>query len=147
MNASVFVELKFWVLVGLSLLSPAMIYGYLIRKQAIVRSTVALLGVCLVSIAAFDVYLLQSLAVAARHSLSSLDDAVFASEVSIALYALPICFGGIGVNLISHVLISHLSKAERKFAQSQAHRLPLTSAASRLAEVTEPPPGKSAVIA
>jgi hypothetical protein len=136
MNASVFVELKFWILVGLSLLSPALIYWYLLRKQAIVQSTVALLGVCLVSIAAFDVYLLQSLAVAARHSLSSLDDAVFASEVSIALYALPICFGGIGVNVLSHVLISHLSKAERKFAQSQVHRLPSSSAAGRLAEFT-----------
>jgi hypothetical protein len=136
MNASVFVEVKFWLLVGLSLLSPAMIYGYLLRKQAIVQSTVALLGACLVSIAAFDVYLLQSLAVAARHSLSTLDDAVFASEVSIALYALPICFGGIGVNVLSHVLISHLSRAERKFAQSHARRLPSTNAVGGLAEFT-----------
>ena len=114
MNAQVFVELKFWMLVGLSLLSPAAIYWFLLRKQAIMRSTVALLGLCLVAIAGFDVYLLQSLALVARHALSGLDDAVFASEVSVALYALPICFGGIGVNVLSHVLISHLADAENR---------------------------------
>jgi hypothetical protein len=113
MNTSVFVELKFWMLVCLSLLSPAMIYWFLLRKQAIMRSTVALLGLCLVAIAAFDIYLLQGLALVARHALPGLDDAVFASEVSVALYALPICFGGIGVNVISHVLISHLAEAEK----------------------------------
>jgi hypothetical protein len=146
MNASVFVELKFWLLVGLSLFSPALIYWYLLRKQAIVQSTVALLGFCLVSIAAFDVYLLQSLAVAARHGVSSLDDAVFASEVSIALYALPICFGGIGVNVISHVLISHLSRAEKKFARSQAHRLASCGSTGRLAEIRRTEPGTVAAI-
>jgi hypothetical protein len=146
MGASVFVELKFWVLVGLSLLSPTLIYGYLLRKQAIMQGTVALLGMCLVSIAAFDVYLLQSLAVAARHSLSSLDDAVFASEVSIALYALPICFGGVGVNVISHVLISHLSKAEKKFARLQAQRLASCDAAGRNAESRQAGPEAIAAI-
>jgi hypothetical protein len=31
----------------------------------------------------------------------------------------PICFGGIGVNVISHVLISHLIDAEKQFVLSQ----------------------------
>ena len=119
MSASVFVELKFWLLVALSLLAPAMIYAVLMRKRAIRRSTVALLGMCLVAISGFDVYLLQSLAAMSRLSPSLLDDAVFASEISIALYALPICFGGIGVNVISHVLISHLIDAEKQFLLSQ----------------------------
>jgi hypothetical protein len=115
MSASVFVELKFWLLVALSLIAPALIYAVLMRKRAIRRSTVALLGACLVVISGFDVYLLQSLAAMARLSPSLLDDAVFASEISIALYALPICFGGIGVNVISHVLVSHLVDAEKQF--------------------------------
>jgi hypothetical protein len=119
MSASVFVELKFWLLVVLSLIAPALIYAVLMRKRAIRRSTVALLGACLVLISGFDVYLLQSLATMARLSPSLLDDVVFASEISIALYALPICFGGIGVNVISHVLVSHLVDAEKQFELSQ----------------------------
>ena len=43
------------------------------------------------------------------------DDAVFISELSIALYVLPVVFGGIGVNLISHVRLRHLSEAEKRF--------------------------------
>jgi hypothetical protein len=43
------------------------------------------------------------------------DDKIFVSEVSIALYLLPAMFGGIGINLLSHVLISHLYSAEKRF--------------------------------
>lgn len=115
MNASVFVELRFWLLVVFSLVLPAVIYAVLLRVRAISRRAVLCFGIALVLIAGFDVYLLQSLAALARQTLSQADDALFASEVSIALYVLPAVFGGIGVNLISHVLLRHLIEAEKRF--------------------------------
>ena len=115
MNASVFVELRFWLLVVFSLVLPAGIYAALLRTRAISRLAVLGFGIALVLIAGVDVYLLQSMAALARQTLSAADDAVFASEVSIALYVLPAVFGGIGVNLISHVLLHHLTEAEPRF--------------------------------
>ncbi|CAN7208613.1 hypothetical protein LJR118_000674 [Acidovorax sp. LjRoot118] len=115
MNASVFVELRFWVLVVFSLVLPAGIYAALLRTRAISRLAVLGFGIALVLIAGVDVYLLQSLAALARHTPSMADDAVFLSELSIALYVLPVVFGGIGVNLISHVLLHHLTEAEKRF--------------------------------
>ncbi len=115
MNASVFVELRFWMLVVFSLVLPAGIYAALLRTRAISRLAVLGFGIALVLIAGVDVYLLQSLAALARHTPSLADDAMFLSELSIALYVLPVVFGGIGVNLISHVLLHHLTEAEKRF--------------------------------
>ncbi len=115
MNASVFVELRFWVLVAFSLVLPAGIYAALLRTRAISRLAVLGFGIALVLIAGIDVYLLQNLAALARHTPSLADDAVFLSELSIALYVLPVVFGGIGVNLVSHVLLHHLTEAEKRF--------------------------------
>ena len=122
MNASVFVELRFWLLVVFSLVLPAGIYAALLRIRAISRRAVLCFGIALVLIAGVDVYLLQSMAALARQTLSAVDDAVFASEVSIALYVLPAVFGGIGVNLISHVLLHHLSEAEKRFEREHRNR-------------------------
>ncbi len=36
-------------------------------------------------------------------------------ESSVALYLLLLMFAGVGVNMISHVLIEHLKGAERRF--------------------------------
>jgi len=69
-----------------------------------------------VAIAGVDVYVLQSLSRAAMKSPSLVDDAVFVSEVSLALYLLPALFAGLGINVISHVLTTHLDAAERRFA-------------------------------
>src|SRR3990167_3657586 len=115
MSLSVFVELRFWVLVAFSLVLPAGIYGLLLATRSISRVAVLGFGVALVLIAGVDVYLLQSLASLAKTTPSLADDAVFISELSIALYVLPVVFGGIGVNLISHVLLRHLSEAESGF--------------------------------
>ena len=71
----------------------------------------------LLLISGVDIYLLQVLSKMAKTSLSHWDNSVFLSELSMALYLLPITYGGIGVNLISHVLIRHLSRAERRFEQ------------------------------
>lgn len=115
MSFTVFVELKFWLLVAFSLVAPVVIYGVLLVKRAVSRVTVLLLGLVLVAIAGFDLYLLQSLAAMAKVSSSLTDDAVFLSELTIGLYLLPALFAGVGMNLISHVLIRHLEEAERQF--------------------------------
>jgi hypothetical protein len=117
MSNSVFAELSFWLMVVLSVVLPFAIYGVLLVKRAISRFTVLVLGFTLVVIAGVDVYLLRHWAALAGTTLSPADDALFVSEVSFALYLFPLMFGGVGVNLISHVLVSHLISAERRFAR------------------------------
>ncbi|MCE1192479.1 MAG: hypothetical protein LWW96_10025 [Acidovorax sp.] len=115
MSLSVFVELRFWVLVVFSLVLPGAIYAVLLVSRSLSRAAVLGFGVALVLIAGVDGYLLQSLANLARTSPSLADDAVFLSELSIGLYVLPLVCGGIGVNLLSHVLLRHLAEAEARF--------------------------------
>lgn len=122
MKNSVFAELGFWTMVVTSVILPACIYGVLLVKRAISPSTVTLLGLALVLIAGLDVYFLQSLAAAVKFSPSLADDAVFVSEVSVALYLLPAMFGGVGINLVSHVLVRHLIEAERRFRNEHPER-------------------------
>lgn len=112
---TVFTQLAFWVLVALSLALPVSLYGVLLVRRAVSRGLVLTFGLLLVPIAAIDVYLLQVLATAAKLTPSLADDALFVSEISAALYLLPALFGGIGVNLLSHVLVRHLVDAERAF--------------------------------
>ena len=122
MSLSVFVEVRFWLLVIFSLVLPAGIYGVLLLSRSISISSRAVLafGIALVLIAGVDVYLLQSLSSLAKTSPSLADDALFVSELSIALYVLPVVFGGIGVNLISHVLLRHLTEAEKRFEREHS---------------------------
>ncbi|MES2187164.1 MAG: hypothetical protein V4505_21630 [Pseudomonadota bacterium] len=122
MSGSVFTEVKFWLMVVASVVLPFGIYGMLLVKRAISRTTVLLLGFLLVGIAGLDVFFLQHLAAAARLTASLMDDAVFTSEVSVALYLLPVMFGGIGVNVISHILVSHLVDAEKRFLDEHPGR-------------------------
>lgn len=122
MNHSVFVEARFWLLVFFSVIVPFAIYGGLLLRRAISRTTVLCFGLALVWIAGVDVYLLQLLAVKAQATPSLADDHVFVSELSMALYLLPLMFGGIGVNLISDVLVQHLRTAEARYdAQNPDH--------------------------
>lgn len=115
MTTSVFAELTFWMLVLFSVAVPAAIYVTLLYKRAISRAVVLAFGFALVVIAGFDAYLLQRLATLAKASSSLADDFVFVSEISVALYLLPALFGGIGINIVSHVLVRHLDEAEARF--------------------------------
>ncbi|AVO41832.1 hypothetical protein [Simplicispira suum] len=115
MPSSVFPELRFWLLIAVSLVLPIAIYLALLFRRAVSSLTVLALGMLLIVLAGVDVYLLQSLSHLAEKTVSVLDDAVFLSEVGLALYVLPVLFGGIGVNLVSHVLLRHLTQAERRF--------------------------------
>jgi len=112
---SIFVELDFFLLLGGSLVLPIIIYCYMLRKRAISRLAVAAFGVCLVAIAGINVVVLKHLADAASRTPSLLDDRLFSSEISVALYLFPALFAGVGINMISHVLIRHLGEAERRY--------------------------------
>jgi len=114
MSHSVFVETEFYLLLSFSVLLPVALYAYLIHKWAITRTSVALLGLSLLMISGMDIFLLRRLEVMANNSLSLLDDKIFASEVSLVLYLLPVLLAGVGVNIISDVLNRHLADAERK---------------------------------
>ena len=121
MSLSGFAELEFWVMVVLSLALPiGVLWGLLVRR-AVSRWTVLVLGLVLIALAACDLYLLQHWAVLAKSTASLVDDAVFASEITIALYVLPALFAGVGVNIISHVLIRHLEEAELVFERRHPH--------------------------
>ena len=115
MHATIFTELRFWLLIVFSIVVPTWIYVALLRKRAISRATVLVFGLVLIAISGLDVYLLQSLANAAGNSPSLQDDRIFRSEVSLALYLFPVMFGGIGINIVSHILVSHLLDAEARF--------------------------------
>lgn len=117
MNNSVFAQLDFWAMVAVSAVLPIAIYGALLATRSVSRTTVLILGFVLVAIAGFDVYFLRHIAAVARVTPSLADDAVFVSEISFALYLFPLMFGGIGVNLISHILVSHLVGAEKRFSK------------------------------
>ena len=116
MPGSVFVELKFWLLVLFSLVAPVVMVWACLSVRALSRNTVLLIGLLLVGIAGFDFYLLQALAQAALKTPSMADDVLFDSEVTVGLYVLPALLAGIGINVTSHVLIQHLTDAQRRFA-------------------------------
>lgn len=114
MTESVFLELEFALLVLLSFVAPALVYAYLYRKASIARLTVLLLSLCLIIVAGLDLALVSILRDIAVGSSSTFDDKFFVGELRIALYLLPAVFAGTGINMISHLLIEHLTRAEKR---------------------------------
>ena len=114
---SVFEELKFWLLVLFSLVAPVLIVWGCLTVRSLSRNTVLVIGLVLVGIAGFDIYLLQALARAALATPSLADDVVFDSEITVGLYVLPALLAGIGINITSHSLIQHLTDAQARFAR------------------------------
>lgn len=114
-STSVFVELKFWLLLLFSLIIPFGIYVALLLKRAISRITILFFGILMIVLSGIDIYLLRQLANIAKSTLAVTDDVFFVSELSVALYLLPALFAGIGINMISHVLTRHLDDAEKYF--------------------------------
>jgi uncharacterized membrane protein len=115
MTWTVFTEISFWLLILFSIVLPFSIYGVLMARRAVSRKTVLFFGLVLVFIAGVNVYLLQSVAAMAKLTPSVVDDSLFLSEISLALYLLPALFGGVGINVISHVLVEHLAESEKEF--------------------------------
>lgn len=123
MNNSVFVEIQFFMLIACTFVIPIGIYSYMMWKRSISRRTVLVFGVILVVVSGANIFLLQLLRIMAKGTPSLLDDSVFVSEMSVALYLVPAIFAGIGVNIISHILIAHLADAEKKFdREHKEHR-------------------------
>jgi hypothetical protein len=56
----------------------------------------------------------------AKHTPSMLDAKIFSSEISIALYLMPALFAGTGINVVSHILITHLVEAESRFEKKHS---------------------------
>ena len=120
MNATVFFELQFWLLVVFSFVVPGAIVWTCLTVRAVSRNTVLVLGVLLVVIAGFDFYLLQTLARMAKLTPSLADDAIFDSEITVGLYVLPAFLAGVGINVVSYVLIQHLTDARERFGHGLA---------------------------
>ncbi|MDW5442644.1 hypothetical protein [Polaromonas sp. SM01] len=114
-HSSVFFELEFFLLVAFSIVAPGILLAILSLKKAISRKTVLWFGVALIVLAGIDIALLQMLSALVKLTPPGLDDTLFASELSIALYLLPAVLAGIGINVVSHVLIHHLLDAEKRF--------------------------------
>lgn len=109
-----FFESEFLALVVFSLILPVAIYGFLFKRASISRHSVIALSVTLIILAGIDVCLLQRLSDLSKTSPSMANDSLFTSGLSIALYLLPAVFAGIGINLLSHILIDHLHRAESR---------------------------------
>jgi hypothetical protein len=145
MEQTVFVELRFWLLVLFSLVVPVAIVWTCLTVQAVSRGHLLAVGLGLVAIAGFDIYLLQALQRMSRLTPSLADDAVFDSEITVGLYVLPALLAGVGVNITSHVLIEHLTDARHRLARrllpGRSAEAPPDSPAAR---ATPPPPPAAA---
>jgi hypothetical protein len=120
MSQSIFVEAEFWLLVLFSIVAPTAIIWICLTIRKVSRGHILLVGLLLVAFAGVDLYLLQGLQRRSRETLSSADDVIFNSEITIGLYVLPALLAGIGVNVASHVVIQHLSDAQRRSAGEAA---------------------------
>ncbi|WP_223247294.1 hypothetical protein [Sulfuriferula sp. AH1] len=113
------IDWQFWIefllVILFSLLIPGGIYAVMLVKHSISRMTVLLLGLTLIAVAGIDAVLLHHLANEAAHTRAIWDDRLLTSELSMALYLLPLVTAGIGINIVSHLLIRHLTEAERNF--------------------------------
>lgn len=113
-------ELEFVALLLCSIGLPLAIYYFMWKKRSISPLTVLALAAILILLSGIDLLLLQHLAEIVKRTSSLLDDAIFSGQLGMAIYLLPATFAGIGINLVSHVLIRHLERAERRF-ESSAH--------------------------
>ena len=126
------IKTEFWSLVFFSLVVPAGIFWGLMSTRKMSHGTVLRFGILLVVLSGLDFGLLKQIFAITRAMPSLADDKIFNSEYSIALYLLPVLYAGVGTNMISHILISHLKGAEQAFeedkesaaikAQFEAHR-------------------------
>lgn len=110
MNDNVFIHFEFWLLLLFSIALPLAIYIVLMSVRHISRFNILLFAFVLVVLSGLDVFLLNHLATAARKTDSLLDDRIFASEFSLALYLLPLLTAGLGINILSDLLLTRLRR-------------------------------------
>ncbi len=114
METSAFLTIEFWALVIVSFVVPCMIFITVIRKRRLKRAHVLFIGLVLVILAGTDVILLRQLEILARETSNLMDDTLFLSEHSLALYVLPLVSGALGTDLLSHIITSRLVIAEHE---------------------------------
>lgn len=115
---------EFVLLIACSIVAPILVYWLMWSRRRISRAAVVFFGISLIVLAGLDVGLLRILASLASRSHGGIDDAVFNSELSVALYLLPTLFAGTGINLVTHVLIQHVAIAERRLDDVQLEAPP-----------------------
>lgn len=113
------IKTEFWSLVLFSLVVPVGIFWGLMSTRKMSHGTVLGFGILLVVLSGLDFGLLKQIFAITKSMPSLADDKIFNSEYSIALYLLPVLYAGVGTNMISHILISHLKGAEQAFDQEQ----------------------------
>jgi hypothetical protein len=119
MNDSLFLEFEFLLLVFSSFVLPLCLYGYMRWEKTVSPKTVFFFGLLLIVFSGVNLVLLPMLKELALNSPSQLDDKIFASAITVALYLVPAVFAGIGINLISHILLAHLKLVEEKFGKRE----------------------------
>jgi len=112
MNQIIYLQFEFWGLLVFTIILPAVIFVFMMLRRRFSRTTVSLIGILLVLFSGIDAIFLQRLSAKAKASADLLDDRIFASEISIALYIIPLILAGIGINLMSYVLCEHLDIIE-----------------------------------
>ena len=122
MKENLFLQAEFLLLVAFSVVVPGAIFWYMVARRAISRTAVLALGLVLILVGGVDIALLHLLASKGMTEPNSLGERLFASEISVGLYLLPALFAGIGINLVSHVLVHHLVQAEHRFDQNHPRR-------------------------
>lgn len=127
-DASLFTQVRFWVLVLCSLVIPGAIFVTLFVRRQFSKRTVLAFGLLLIVLAGMDIFLLRALSLEAQATPSLADDIVFASELSIALYIFPAAFGTFGLNMVSHVLMHYLKQKEARFEAHQQKAQPMPPA-------------------
>lgn len=132
-DATVFTQVRFWVLVLCSLVCPAAIFVTLFVRREFSKKAVLAFGLLLILLAGVDIFVLRALSLEAQATPSLADDIVFSSELSIALYIIPAAFGTFGLNMVSHVLMHYLKQKEARFEahRQQVRPLPVVNVAQR----------------
>lgn len=112
MGQAIYLEFEFWALLIFTILIPSGILIWMMMKRKFSRISIVTIGIMLVVIAGVDAIFLRMLSAKAKVSPGIVDDQIFVSEISIALYIIPLILAGVGVNLASHVLCNHLEISE-----------------------------------
>ena len=115
LTGNVYLQKEFLALITCSIILPFVIYRLLWVTRSISRITVLYFGIALIVLAGIDIFLLRLMAAVSKNTASFVNDVLFNSELSLALYMVPALFAGTGINMVSHILIHHLNNAEKTF--------------------------------
>ncbi|MCI0475722.1 MAG: hypothetical protein L0Y55_05705 [Anaerolineales bacterium] len=108
MANSAFLTIEFWTLVIISFALPCLIFFKFIHKRRRRHAHILSFALLLILLAGVDVLLLQQLENVARTTSSLMDDSIFLSGYSLALYILPLVLGTLGSDLLAHVIKAYI---------------------------------------